>query len=487
MKNELSYKDFKHLSDQGNLVPLMVELSADTETPVSAYLKMTSGKERFLFESVEGGNRWGRYSFLGSEPELIISSRGSKIELKSKRGKETHQGNSLDFVRQVLADCHPVKREGLPRFSGGLVGYLGYDIIRSIEQIQDRGHQEDVFPDMQLMMMKDVIALDNLENKLKLVAFAQIGGELSTRQAYDAACERLTLLQKRLQKRIPKVRPIEKGDLQLKANMSKKDYVAAVAKAKEYILAGDIFQVVLSLRLEGKKKVSPFEVYRRMRQINPSPYLFSLTCGDYALSGSSPEVMVRFEEGKMTLRPIAGTRRRGRTYEDDLKMEKEMLADPKERAEHIMLVDLGRNDLGRVAQAGTVKVTEEMVVERYSHVMHLVSNVEAKAKKNVDAIDVLKATFPAGTLSGAPKIRAMEVIEELEAARRGPYGGCVGYFDFFGNMDTAITIRTLSFYKDQIAAQSGAGVVLDSIPEREYLECQNKAGVMMAAIEDLLK
>ena len=478
-----SFSDFKRLANKGNLVPLVMNLSADTETPVSAYLKLTQGPHRFLFESMEGGQAWGRYSFLGSEPSLILESQGEQIRLIRGKKIETLQGDPLEFIQSMLAKYHPVAVEGLPRFSGGWVGYLSYDMVRFMERLPSVIAQASPFPDARLMLQDSVIAFDNLEQKLSFIVQVHLDHHLSLAKQYERGKARLAQMVKRLKRSRPAVPPVTKQTLRLTANTTKAQYIENVRCAQEYIRAGDIFQVVLSLRMEGKQRVDPFQVYRRLRQINPSPYLFCLQMGEDALAGSSPEVMVRLEGRQMTVRPIAGTRRRGKTLEHDLAMEQEMLADPKERAEHIMLVDLARNDLGRVAETGSVKVTRQMMVERYSHVMHLVSNVEGVVRKEMNAMDVLKATFPAGTLTGAPKIRAMEIIESLEKDRRGPYGGCVGYFDFFGNMDMAITIRTLAFHKNRILAQSGAGIVLDSIPEREYLECENKAKVMMEALK----
>ncbi len=478
----LSFKEFKRLSTQGNLIPLITKLNADTETPVSAFLKMTEGKYRFLLESMEGGEKWGRYSFLGSEPKLVFRSQADQLEILQKNKITKMTGNPLDFIREELSRFHPVHLEGLPRFTGGLVGYLGYDLVRFMEKLPDRRKSGLPFYDSQLMLQDSLVVFDNLTHEMELVQMVFL--QDSVKKEYDRAIRRIEELVRRAKRPLPFQRKIKKkSNLRPISNTTEAQFHKMVEKAKEYIRAGDIFQIVPSQRWESKFQGDPFQVYRELRRINPSPYLFFFEMGDQVLTGSSPEVMVRLEGSKITLRPIAGTRRRGKNPEDEKKMEVEMTHDPKEIAEHIMLVDLGRNDVGRVAQKGEVKVTELLKVEKYSHVMHLVSNVEGVLEKGLDTVDVLKATFPAGTLTGAPKIRAMEIIEELEVARRGPYGGAVGYFDFYGNMDTAITIRSLAFAKGKVWFQSGGGVVLDSKPELEYLESQNKAKVMMEALK----
>ncbi len=482
--NLVSFKEFQKLASQGDRVPVMARFRADTETPVSAFLKMTRGPFRFLLESMEGGERWGRYSFLGSEPSMVLRSRGHQIELQRGRRKETHYGDPLEFLRSLLKESHPVSFEGLPRFSGGWVGSLAYDMVRHMERLPDLGKPALPNDDCHLALQDTVIAFDNLAHELEIVVMTDLRGVKGLRQAYDGAVDKIHRLAKRLNASLPKLKTSKKTTvLRPKSNTSETEFYRMIEKAQEYIRAGDIFQVVPSQRWEANFSNSPFEVYRELRRINPSPYLFYLQMGDQVLTGSSPEVMVRLEGEKITLRPIAGTRRRGRDAQDEMRMQQEMLSDPKEVAEHIMLVDLGRNDLGRVSQVGSVNVTEMLTVEKYSHVMHIVSNVEGKIKPGQDAIDVLKATFPAGTLSGAPKIRAMEIIEELEKGRRGPYGGCVGYFDFFGNMDTAITIRSLFFAEGKVWFQSGGGVVLDSQPALEYLESNNKAKAVLEALK----
>jgi len=479
----ISFKEFKRLANEGNLIPLILKLNADTDTPVSAFLKMTAGPYRFLFESMEGGEKWGRYSFLGSEPSFILRSKGSAIEILRGKKVESHQGNPLDLIREILKPYKPAPSVEVPRLAGGLVGYLGYDMVRFMERLPDSGKPALPVYDCQLMFQDSVIAFDNLAHQLEIVLMVPTEGTKSLSKVYAEAVRRMEALAKRLKLPLPAAnRRGKKTSVKPRSNTSEKQFHEMVEKAREYMRAGDIFQVVLSQRWESAFKESPFRVYRELRQINPSPYLFYLQMDGQAMAGSSPEVMVRLEGSKVTLRPIAGTRRRGRDAADELRMHREMIEDPKEIAEHIMLVDLGRNDVGRVSEKGTVKVTDLMTVEKYSHVMHIVSNVEGKLNPRYDAVDVLKATFPAGTLSGAPKIRAMEIIEELEVGRRGPYGGAVGYFDFYGNMDTAIAIRSLTFAEQKAWFQSGGGIVLDSKPELEFLESNNKAKVMMEAL-----
>jgi anthranilate synthase component 1 len=480
----MPFKDFRKLASQGNLVPVTAQAVADTETPVSAFLKMTQGSYRFLLESMEGGERWGRYSFLGSEPSLVLRSRREDIEILRGKKRERFRGDPLELIRGILSRFHPVQVEGLPRFAGGLVGYLGYDMVRHMERLPDLGKPALPSYDSNLMLQDSVVAFDNLTHQLVVVVMADLSEKDGTRKVYDRALRRIDALLRRLKKPLPALRSARnKIPLNPRSNTSEREFHRMVQKSREYIRAGDIFQVVPSQRWEAKFNRPPFEVYRQLRQVNPSPYLFYLELDGQVLTGSSPEVMVRLEGDKVTLRPIAGTRRRGRDKDDERRMEFEMMHDPKELAEHVMLVDLGRNDVGRVARVGTVRVSEMMTVEKYSHVMHIVSNVEGKLKEGKDAVDVLKACFPAGTLSGAPKIRAMEIIEELEKGKRGPYGGCAGYFDFYGNMDTAITIRSLFFAKGRVWFQAGGGVVLDSKPELEYLESNNKAKAMLEALK----
>ncbi len=479
-----SYSEFKKNSQNANLVPIVARIQADTETPISAFLKMCRGPYRFLLESLESAEKWGRYSFLGSEPSLVLRAKEKEIEIIKGKKHEKHRGDYLEMVQNILSQFHPAPLKNLPRFAGGFVGYLGYDIVRLIESLPNFQKPSLPFYDAQLMLQDHVIAFDNLLHEVEILVLVHLTKKQSIQQAYKKGVSRLEQLLARFKNNFSKKGiKNQKNILKVKSNTSKKKFLEMIEKSKAYIRAGDIFQVVPSQRWETPFKGDPFEVYRYLRRINPSPYLFYLEFEGHALAGSSPEVMVSLEENKIQVRPIAGTRRRGKNSEDEEKMEQEMLNDPKEIAEHIMLVDLGRNDVGRVAKTGTVKVTEKMKVEKYSHVMHIVSNVEGKLKKGKDAIDVLRATFPAGTLSGAPKIRAMEIIEELEVGRRGPYGGAVGFIDYMGNMNTGIVIRTLAFAEGKASFQAGAGVVLDSKPELEYLESQNKARIMLEALK----
>ncbi|MGW8323234.1 MAG: anthranilate synthase component I [Thermodesulfobacteriota bacterium] len=469
------FAEFKRLSSQGNVIPVYREILADLETPVSVYLKL-SDHPSFLLESVVGGEKWGRYSFIGSGTSRTISGTG---------------GDLFGTLGQTLKEFRPVQVPGLPRFTGGLVGYFGYDIVRQIEpRVPDLGHPGLGLPDYHFILSDRLVIFDNFAQKIKVVCNAFVNGSQSPEEVYQKACTEVDGLIARLKR--PSAAPEvlsgagegESDHGNFVSNFpKKKEFEEIVSRAKEYIRAGDIFQVVLSQRFSRDIACHPFDVYRALRVINPSPYMYYLNFGDFILAGSSPEILVRLEERKVVVRPIAGTRPRGRTEDEDHALEQEMREDPKECAEHIMLVDLGRNDVGRVAETGSVEVTELMAVERYSHVMHMVSNVEGTLRPGADATDVIRACFPAGTLSGAPKVRAMEIIEELEPDRRGSYGGAVGYFGFSGNMDMAITIRTILMQKGQAFIQAGAGIVADSDPEREYYETVNKARGMMKAVE----
>jgi anthranilate synthase component 1 len=481
-----SLDEFRQKAGEGNLIPVYRELLADMLTPVSAFMRVDNGEYSFLLESVQGGEKWARYSFLGSGPSTIVCTKG-KTGYFIKDGETTEQkhisGDPVDFLKEKMAGFAPVEVSGLPRFFGGAVGYAGYDIVSQIENIPQGEKPGLDCPDLFFMITDTMLVFDSVAQKIKVVANAHVG-EAGAEAAYDEAKAKIDALVAKLTGKLPK-RKAAKGKAagKLKSNITKAAFEKAVRAAKEYIKAGDIFQVVLSQRFEDKAKVDPFDVYRALRVINPSPYMFFLRCGDFTLSGSSPEVMVRVENGRIDLRPIAGTRKRGKTEEEDDALAAEMLADPKECAEHIMLVDLGRNDVGRVSKPGGVVVNELMVIEKYSHVMHIVSNVRGELADGKDAYDVMRACFPAGTVSGAPKIRAMQIIEELEQTRRGPYAGAVGYFGFDGNMDTCITIRTLLFKDGKVFVQAGAGIVADSDPASEYQETVNKAAGMMRALE----
>ncbi len=483
-----SLEEFKQKAKQGNLIPVYREILADRETPVSAFLKIDDGKYSFLLESVEGGEKWARYSFLGSRPEVVVRSFGRTVEVTRHGRKETRtfERDPLEAIRDILAEYRPVPDPALPRFYGGGVGFMGYDVVRFFERLPDRKKPGLDTPDIFFMITDTLVIFDTATHRIKVVSNAHVNGG-SVIAAYKNAAKKIDAIVKKLKGRGKGqgagVKARKTKAVPIRSNFTQPQYEQAVLKAKEYIRAGDIFQVVPSQRFERPIKAEPFEIYRALRLINPSPYMYFLRCGDTTVVGASPEVMVRLEEGRIELRPIAGTRKRGATEEEDKALERELLADPKERAEHIMLVDLGRNDVGRVSEMGSVQVSELMVIERYSHVMHIVSNVRGRLSPGHDAYDVVRACFPAGTVSGAPKIRAMEIIDELEPTRRGPYAGAVGYFGFSGNMDTCITIRTLVI-KDKVAyIQAGGGVVADSVPALEYQETVNKAKAMMRAVE----
>jgi len=484
-------EEFRRLAHEGNLIPVYAELPADLETPLSAFLRIGQGPYAFLLESVEGGEKWARYSFLGSHPHAIFRAQGNRIVVW-ERGRGTRRfrsGDPLGELRRLLAPSRPVCLPDLPRFVGGAVGYVGYDMVRFFERLPSPAPDDLGLPDACFLLTDTLLAFDNLRHRLLVIANARLEGQDPDR-AYDDAAERirvaLACLARPLRRPPPlafpsheTLAPREEG---FTSTLDEENYMRAVELAKEYIAAGDIFQVVLSRRLQTSLGATPFQVYRALRTINPSPYLFFLRLGRLAVVGSSPEVLVRLEDGTVELRPIAGTRPRGATPPEDEALEAELRADPKERAEHVMLVDLGRNDVGRVAEVGSVEVTEFMTVERYSHVMHLVSNIRGRLKDGLDAFDVLRACFPAGTVTGAPKIRAMEIIDELEPVRRGLYAGAVGYVSYTGALDSCITIRTIVCTRDQAFLQAGAGIVADSDPKREYIETANKARGLILAI-----
>ncbi|MDI6801244.1 MAG: anthranilate synthase component I [Thermodesulfovibrionales bacterium] len=493
----IDFNEFKSLSTQGNLIPVYKEVIGDVETPVSAFLKLDK-KPSFLLESVVGGEKWARYSFIGIDPSMIITSHGRETSIKQNGTVLNIETNDpLVVVKDILSRFRPVNVHGLPRFSGGFVGYLGYDVVKFFERVPDIEKSGLDMPDIFLMLTDTLLIFDNLKQTIKVVCNVHTD-ERDLRQAYKEAADKIDKIIDKLRQGTVSSSQKEKkaGYLpvaynpssytltgEFPSNFTKDEFINAVIKTKEYIKAGDIFQLVLSQRFERGTEISAFDIYRALRIINPSPYMYFLDAGDAQLVGSSPEILVRLEGDKITLRPIAGTRKRGETEEEDNALEKDLGKDPKEIAEHIMLVDLGRNDVGRVAETGSVMATELMNVERYSHVMHLVSNVEGKLKKGLDAFDVFRASFPAGTVSGAPKVRAMEIIEELEPTKRGPYAGAVGYFGYSGNMDTCITIRTLIIKDNKVYVQAGAGIVADSMPEKEYMETVNKAMGMFKAVE----
>lgn len=495
-------QEFLELSKQGNLIPVYKEILADMETPVSSFLKIADSDFAFLLESVEGGENIGRFSFLGTEPSLVFKSKNNDVELiynNSIQEDYKAHGNPLDEFRKILKRFKPVKNPDLPPFCGGAVGYASYDIVRFMENLPDIDNDDLNLPDCFFMITDNIIIFDRVKHKMIIVHNAHIREFDEPGKIYDNASHQVDILHEKLKRTLcpnlnkqhlndndtaeDDTKQKESANNEMRSNFTQEEFEQAVNIAKEYILAGDIFQVVLSQRFEKELACKPFDIYRALRAINPSPYMFYLKFGSLKIIGSSPEILVQLKDGKVKVRPIAGTRRRGRTRDEDVALEKELLSDPKECAEHIMLVDLGRNDVGRVSEFGSVKVDELMAIERYSHVMHIVSNVIGDIKKDLDAFDVLNACFPAGTVTGAPKIRAMEIIEELEPFRRGPYAGSVGYFSFDGNMDTCITIRTLVVKEDTIYLQAGAGIVADSIPTNEYQETISKAAGILKAIE----
>ena len=484
------YPDFERFRDlcrSGNVVPVYRQLMSDALTPVVAFQKIASGPYAFLLESAAGPEKIGRYCFLGSSPFALFRSTGRRVEIQEGDQVRTSDAEDpLNDFGRYLARFTFAALEGLPRFSCGAVGYMGYDVVRFVERLPNCPPDDRGLPDIFYMFFDETLIFDNLNKTIKVVCSQRTDG-MPPDRAYRAATEKIDGLIERL--RVPlagvsdDIEPAGQITLEYQSNFDRADYLQAVQKAKEYIRAGDIFQVVPSQRLTARTSARSFDIYRALRVINPSPYMFYLKYGDLSLIGSSPEVMVRAENRRVTVRPIAGTRPRGADDKEDESLAEELLADPKERAEHIMLVDLGRNDVGRVCKYGTVSLDEVMVIERYSHVMHIVSNVSGELRDEMTALDALKACLPAGTLSGAPKVRAMEIIDELEPTKRGPYGGAVGYFDFSGNMDTCIAIRTVILDGQTAYVQAGGGIVADSQPEREYQETLNKAKALLRAIQ----
>jgi len=480
------FPTFQALACRGNLIPVYREIMADLDTPVSAFRKIDDGRYAYLLESIEGGEKWARYTFLGSNPAVIIRSRGSSVELIEK-GKPMFREDSADplaFIRSYLEQFRPVELPELPRFTGGAVGYLGYDMVRHFEALPTDKPAVIGAWDSYFVITDTILIFDNVRQKIKVVSNVFLQDGQPTEDAYAEAVTRIDAIIERLKAPLQS-QGARKSEARVSftSNVSRDQFEQAVESAKEYVRAGDIIQVVLSQRFSGDLTADPLDIYRVLRTLNPSPYMFFLRLDDTVVVGASPEVMVRKEGDRVELRPIAGTRPRGATQEDDQRLAEELLADPKERAEHVMLVDLGRNDLGRVCTIGTVKVSELMVIERYSHVMHIVSNVQGELAPERDAFDLVRATFPAGTLSGAPKVRAMEIIDELEPFRREVYGGAVGYFSFSGNMDLAIAIRTLVVREGRVYLQAGAGIVADSDPAAEWQETVNKAMAVMRAVD----
>ena len=482
------YTEFSRLAREFTLVPVVKSVTADLLTPVSAFLAIAANEPHaFLLESIERGEQIGRYTFLGARPYLQVRARGETVLLQRGRVCEQRKGTVLPIVKELLRQHRPATFSGLPRFTAGAVGYFSYDAVRQLEEIGDHAQQDLSPPDCVLMFFDRVLAFDHLRHQIHIIATADVSRE-SPRKAYDRALADIAILEKKLAHGLRSNHWQNSGKarqskLKVHAGTSRSGFMKSVERAKEYIAAGDIFQVVLSQRLDFSPEVAPFDIYRALRTVNPSPYMYFLRMGDTHVLGSSPEMLVRVTGSKLEYRPIAGTHPRGRDEAEDLRLEREMLADEKERAEHVMLVDLGRNDLGRVSEYGSVKVRDLMYVERYSHVMHIVSALEGKLREGLDALDAFAACFPAGTLSGAPKVRAMQIIEELEPVRRGVYGGSVLNVDFAGNLDSCIAIRTMLMQGKRAYLQAGAGIVADSDPGNEFQECMNKAQAVLRAVQ----
>lgn len=478
---------FHNLAKQGNIVPVYREIVADMDTPVSAFKKLADHTDNvFLLESVEGGEKFARYSFIGINPFMIFKSFKKRIEISYANGKlETFSHPSpLDKLKEIMVAYKPVIVPELPPFAGGAVGYITYDEVKNFEPVGDRPKDELNVPGMCFAITDNLVVFDHFKHKMKLVVNCHISDDTNIDVAYDEALKKIDSMHRKLVQSISysaKTKTPHKPGIT--SNFTEESFKQAVEKCKTYITAGDAFQIVLSQRFQTEISCDPFEIYRALRHINPSPYMFYLKFNELTLAGASPEVLVKVENETVQVRPIAGTRKRGETTEEDIALEKDLLADPKEVAEHVMLVDLGRNDVGRVSEYGTVRVDDFMVVERYSHVMHIVSNVKGKLAKGKDVFDVFKACFPAGTLSGAPKIRAMQIIDEIETVNRATYGGSVCTFSFDGNLNSCITIRTVLVKDGTAYVQSGAGVVADSDPQAEYQETINKAMATMKAIE----
>ena len=465
-------EEVKQLKKQGNLVPVYREIKADMDTPVSAYLKIARGEYSFLLESVEGGERLARYSFLGTEPSMVIG---------------TGVNNAVDplkLIEDEFRKYKPVPIEGLPRFHGGMVGYLSYEVARYFEKLPSPDNDPVSMPESVMMLADTLLIFDHLTHVIKIVAHVHLDGDVE--KAYAEAVKKIDELAERLQRTVAaeESKPAGNNKSKTSSNLTQAEYESMVERAKKHIYEGDIIQVVPSQRLSRRTDASPFAIYRALRSLNPSPYMYFLHLGDFHIVGTSPELLVRVEDGIVSNHPIAGTRPRSKDTKEDKALEEELKSDEKECAEHLMLVDLARNDVGRISQPGTVEVTQFMDIERYSHVMHLVSHVQGRLREGFSQFDAMRACFPAGTVSGAPKIRAMEIISELEPDKRGPYAGSVGYFDFSGNMDTAIAIRTIVI-KDGVAyVQAGGGVVADSVPEKEYQESLSKAQALLTAIDN---
>ncbi|UUZ79446.1 anthranilate synthase component I [Paenibacillus sp. P26] len=484
-------KEVLRLAKQYNLIPVARNLMADTETPIRIFQHFYEEKRAFLLESVEGGVKWARYSFIGTDPFMMIHAKNGKVHVDGPDGRITSEEKPVDVLKAYLRAYSSPSLPDLPRFTGGAVGFFGYDLLQYYEKLPAHRKDDLQMNDIQFMFCDQVIVFDHFKQRLKVIANVHVpkhGTDADILAAYEATCAKIDATIERLKRPLPSLftggNPIP-DDVELgevKSNLTKEQFIANVEQAKEYIRAGDIFQVVLSQRFEIETDISPLQVYRVLRTLNPSPYMYCLKMDEEVIVGTSPELLVRVEEEKVETRPIAGTRPRGKTPEEDLALEKELLADEKERAEHLMLVDLGRNDIGRVSEFGTVRCDTFMEIERYSHVMHIVSNVSGKLARDKDFYDAFISCLPAGTVSGAPKLRAMQIIAELENEARGAYAGAIGYLGFSGNLDTCITIRTIIFKNGKAYVQAGAGIVWDSVPESEYQETVNKAKGMLKSI-----
>ncbi len=477
---------FNQIKGDFNRIPLVREIFADLETPLSVYLKLADEPYTYLFESVQGGEKWGRYSILGlsSDIRLKVFGKLAQIEVRGQVMSEEETDDPLHFIEEYLQFFKVAEADCLPKFHGGLVGYFGYDTIRYIEpKLAQCPNPDDIeTPDILLMLSDELVVFDNLSSRMFLLVHV----DPAEKRAWHEGQARLNQLEEKLANAVIETRTQPTGkavnEEDFTSGFTQEGFQQAVEKTRQYIIDGDAMQVVLSQRLSIPYESAPIDLYRALRSLNPSPYMYFLNLGDHHVVGSSPEILVRLEDQSVTVRPIAGTRPRGKSRKEDLQLEQDLLADPKELAEHLMLIDLGRNDVGRVGETGSVELTEKMIVERYSHVMHIVSNVEGRIKPDMSAIDVLRATFPAGTVSGAPKIRAMEIIDELEPVKRGIYSGAVGYISWSGNMDTAIAIRTAVIKDERLYIQAGAGIVYDSVPENEWAETMNKVRAILREV-----
>jgi anthranilate synthase component 1 len=480
------FQEFSRLARSATLVPVIKTVAADLSTPVSAFLSVAAAEpQAFLLESVEGGEKVGRYTFLGARPYMSLRAQAGQITLEQRGKKRRLEGNVFKILDGLLHEHQPASFAGLPPFTGGAVGFFSHDAVRQLEKLPSLAADDLKLPDGVFMFFDRILAFDHVRHQIYIIATANVR-EHKPRKAYEIALRDIARIEKQLRQPLPgkflaspRPRP---GQPKIKISVSRKRFIETVEKIKEYIAAGDVFQTVPSLRLEMEPGVAPFDIYRALRRVNPSPYMYFLRMGEMTVLGSSPEMLVKVSQRKLEYRPIAGTRKRGKDEAEDLRLEHELRQDEKERAEHVMLVDLGRNDVGRVSEFGSVKVRELMFVERYSHVMHLVSAIEGTLRGDLTAVDALAACFPAGTLTGAPKVRAMEILEELEPVRRGIYGGSVLYADFAGNLDSCIAIRTMLMKGKKAYVQAGAGIVADSVPESEYEECLNKAQALVRAV-----